>query len=89
MCQQQFDNDVTAQLRMIEEGKRGMQSMAEEIAKGSLALVRKSPSSTLNEWLEGRVCAAALIYPTPLTVGAKNECRFLAGEYAYRVRGML
>lgn len=89
MCQQQFDKEVSAQLRMIEEGKCGMQSMAETIARTSLEMVRKAPASTLNEWLEGRASAAALIYPTPETIAAKNECRFLSGDYARRVRWML
>lgn len=89
MCQQQFEKEVSYELYKMEEENRRMQRMAEAIAIQSLDAVRKLPTSTINEWLEGRASASALIYPTPVTVGAKNECRFLSGEYARRVRGML
>lgn len=64
-------------------------SMALIIARNSLADIRRAPTSEMNEWYEGRICAAALIYPCPDTLSAKNEARFLAGEYARRWRAML
>ena len=58
--------------------------MALVIAENSLADVLRSPASPMNDWYEGRLCAAALIYPCVETLSAKNVARFIAGEYARR-----
>ena len=63
--------------------------MALFIAKNSLNDIRRFPTSCTTEWAEGRICAAALIYPCPETIGAKNESKFLAGPYARRWGAML
>ena len=64
-------------------------NMALVIAENSLKAIRLAPTSIMNEWYEGRICAAALIYPCPETIGAKNEAKFLAGPYAKRWGAML
>ena len=64
-------------------------NMALVIAENSLFAVRLAPTSIMNEWYEGRISAAALIYPCHETLGAKNEARFLAGPYARRWSGSL
>lgn len=64
-------------------------NMALAIAENSLKAIRLAPTSIMNEWYEGRICAAALIYPCPETLGAKNESKFLAGPYARRWGAML
>ena len=64
-------------------------NMALVIAQNSLNDIRRFPTSCMNEWYEGRICAAALIYPCPETLGAKNESKFLAGPYAKRWGTML
>ena len=58
--------------------------MAEIISRGSLQSVRENPWHSLADWYDGRACASALIYPTPETLAAKNEIRFLIGMYALR-----
>ena len=63
--------------------------MALVIAQNSLNDIRRFPTSSMNEWYEGRICAAALIYPCPETLSAKNEAKFLAGAYARRHQGRL
>ena len=63
--------------------------MALFIAKNSLNDIRRFPTSCTTEWYEGRISAAALIYPCPETLGAKNESKFLAGPYAKRWGAML
>lgn len=60
------------------------QDMALVIAENSLNSIRRSPASPMNEWFEGRISAAALIYPCVETISAKNEARFLCGDYARR-----
>ena len=89
MCQEQFEKEVQAEAYPYWKVESNAEKMAEAIAEDSIRLIRRSPASPLNGWLEGRVCAAALIYPNTRTLSAKNEARFLAGQYAYRVRGML
>ena len=64
-------------------------NMALVIAENSLKAIRLAPTSIMNEWDEGRISAAALIYPCPETLGAKNESKFLAGPYARRWGAML
>lgn len=64
-------------------------NMALVIAENSLKAIRLAPTSIMNEWYEGRISAAALIYPCPETLGAKNESKFLAGAYAKRWGAML
>ena len=64
-------------------------NMALVIAQNSLNDIRRFPTSCTTEWYEGRICAAALIYPCPETIGAKNEATFLAGPYARRWGAML
>jgi hypothetical protein len=65
------------------------QSLAGFIASGSLDAVRKFPANDLGmaDWYDGRVSAAALLYPTPETLAAKNEIRFLNGDYRSRHYG--
>lgn len=63
--------------------------MAEIISRSSLQDVRRNPWHPLADWYDGRACASALIYPTPETIGAKNEIRFLTGSYADRNKGKL
>lgn len=90
MCQQQFETEVQAEQYPYWKTESFEKSMAESIASNALAAIRKYPKlSSLNEWYEGRISAVALIFPNVLTISAKNEARFLAGEYARRVRGML
>lgn len=64
-------------------------NMALVIAQNSLNDIRRAPHSPMNEWYEGRICAAALIYPCPETLSAKHEAKFLAGAYAKRWWAML
>ena len=89
MCQQQFESQVQAEAYPYWKVESYAEKMAEAIAEDSIWLIRRAPASPLNGWLEGRTSAAALIYPNVTTISAKNEARFLAGEYAQRVRRML
>jgi hypothetical protein len=58
--------------------------MAKVVAEESLDAIRHNPNSYLREWEEGRVSVAALIYPCAETISARNEIRFLIGDYRRR-----
>ena len=62
------------------------ETLAIHIAEHSLEMVRKYQKDQLgmNEWYDGRVSAAALMYACPQTLAARNEVRFLTGEYCRR-----
>ena len=66
-----------------------VQRRAEIVAEGSLQMVRLDPKNrtTLNDWHEGRANASAFLCPTPVTLGAANETRFLVGPYHRRHYG--
>lgn len=53
------------------------------VAEWSLRDVRRWPFS-MAEYNEGRVRAAAVIYPCVETLAARNEVIFLKGDYAKR-----
>ena len=80
MCQQQFEAEVMA------EQYEWACNMAKAIAEICLDCARRWPLSTMNEWYEGRVRAAALIVPCVETLSARNEFIFLTGDYAKRHR---
>ena len=83
MCQQQFEAEVMSEQAQYVYMPDPHQ-MALIIAQNSLSDVRRAPHSPMNEWYEGRLCAAALIYPCVETMSAKNEAKFLSGVYAAR-----
>ena len=53
------------------------------ICNNSLKSLRQYPWM-LSEWISGRAAAAAQIEPTIENIAAKNECNFLATDYADR-----
>jgi hypothetical protein len=89
MCQEQFEAEVQAEQYPYWRVESFEKSMAENIVSTSLKQIRSRPDSAISQWCEGRIAAVALIYPSVAVEAAHNEARFLAGEYAYRIRGML
>jgi hypothetical protein len=65
------------------------QLRADIVAEGALRAVRLDPKdlTTLNAWHEGRANAVAFLCPTPATLAAANETRFLCGPYYWRHHG--
>jgi hypothetical protein len=62
------------------------ETLAIHIAEHSLEMVRKYQESQtgMSEWYDGRASAAALMNPCVETLAARNEIRFLIGDYTRR-----
>ena len=62
------------------------ETLATHIAEHSLEMVRKYQKDQLNmnQWYDGRASVAALMHPCVETLAARNEIRFLIGDYKRR-----
>ena len=87
--QQQFETNVMGELYIAQAYAKSKEYMALTICTSALKDVQAYPRSPLNEWQDGRVCAAALICDTPEVQSLRNQVVFLNRRYNRRHFGAL
>ena len=82
--QQQYEANVMGELYVAQAYAKSKEHMALTICTSALKDVQAYPRSPLNEWNDGRVCAAALICDTPEVQSLRNQVVFLNRRYNRR-----